>query len=94
MKAEGESSAAPLFYKWAGARCTGADKMIIDFTEASSNEGRKAFLDGLVDMGVTSVPATKDELDAAPETTHRRRASSTHPWTSPAWRSSTTCATR
>ena len=66
VRVEGEASAAPVLYGWAARRCTGADKLIVDVTETSSDSGRQDFLHGLVDVGLTSLPATSDELASAP----------------------------
>jgi ABC-type phosphate transport system substrate-binding protein len=67
VRADGSSSSAPLFYRWAAARCTGDDAQVIDYTETSSTTGRENFLAGLVDVGLTSVPASQAELDAHPD---------------------------
>jgi hypothetical protein len=66
LRADGEASAAPVFYRWAAERCTGVDKLVLDFTETSSNAGRENFLNRLVDIGVTSLPASEEELASAP----------------------------
>jgi ABC-type phosphate transport system substrate-binding protein len=63
----GESSAIPLAYRVAGASCTGADPSILDVTNSASNEGRDAVLNSQIDLGITSAPATPDELAAHPE---------------------------
>jgi ABC-type phosphate transport system substrate-binding protein len=66
VRTEGEASGNPLLYNWAAQRCTGANPMVIDFTESSSERGRINFLQRLVDVGITSLAATPDELKAAP----------------------------
>ncbi len=66
VRAAGEASGAPVVYNWAARRCTGADPLIIDYTESSSNAGREDFLQRLVDVGITSLAATPAELQAAP----------------------------
>jgi ABC-type phosphate transport system substrate-binding protein len=66
LRAEGEASAAPLFYSWAAQRCSGRDALVLDYTETSSNSGREDFLAGLVDLGVTTLPATSEELESHP----------------------------
>lgn len=63
----GEASVIPLAYRVAGTSCLGADPSILDVTESASNEGRDAVLNGQIDLGVTSVPATPTELAAHPE---------------------------
>ncbi len=67
LRADGSASAAPAFYRWAGERCDGADAQVIDYTETSSTTGRENFLAGLVDLGVTPVPASDEELAAHPD---------------------------
>jgi ABC-type phosphate transport system substrate-binding protein len=66
VRTEGEASGNPLLYNWAAQRCTGANPIVIDFTESSSERGRINFLQRLVDVGITSLAATPDELKAAP----------------------------
>jgi ABC-type phosphate transport system substrate-binding protein len=67
VRADGEASAASVFYGWAAQRCQGNDPLILDYTETSSNAGRENFLRGLVDLGVTTLPATQAELDVWPD---------------------------
>lgn len=67
LRADGSASAAPAFYRWAGERCDGDDAQVIDYTETSSTTGRENFLAGLVDLGVTPVPASEGELTAHPD---------------------------
>lgn len=66
VRLEGEASGAPVVYDWASRRCTGPKPLIIDYTETSSDAGRGDFLKRQVDVGVTSLPSPKSELDAAP----------------------------
>lgn len=65
LRAEGEASAAPSFYQWAAQLCEGDGALALDYTETSSNGGRDSFLHDQVDLGLTSLPATSDELAAA-----------------------------
>lgn len=67
VRVDGSSTAAPLFYGWAGDLCLGDSAVVLDYTETSSTSGRENFLNGLVDMGVTALPATEEELAAHPE---------------------------
>ncbi len=66
LRADGEASAAPLFYRWAAARCTGDKPLILDFTETSANLGRDNALSKLVDIGITSESARPEERAAHP----------------------------
>lgn len=63
-RAEGEASAAEQMYLWSAQLCTGANAQIVDYTETSSNSARESFLSGAVDLAVTSLPATADEIAA------------------------------
>ena len=63
VRVEGEASAAELFYSWAADRCLASDPLVIDYTETSSNSARASTLAGQVDVGITSLPATSDELE-------------------------------
>lgn len=67
LRADGEASAAPLFYRWAAKRCTGDNPLILDFTETSANQGRDNALSKLVDLGITSEAARDEELALHPE---------------------------
>ncbi|HEX5616406.1 MAG TPA: substrate-binding domain-containing protein [Acidimicrobiia bacterium] len=67
VRADGAASAAPAFYRWAAQRCLGNDALVLDYTETSSTSGRENFLNGLVDLGITSLPATDDELESHSE---------------------------
>lgn len=67
VRVDGSASAAPAFYRWAADRCLGDDPQVIDFTETSSTTGRENFLAGLVDLGITPVAASDEELAAHPE---------------------------
>lgn len=66
VRIQGEASGGPIVYGWAARRCTGNDPLIIDYTEDGSDGGRNEFLAGRVDVGLTSLPASPDELAAAP----------------------------
>lgn len=70
VRAEGEASAARLFYAWAADRCVANEPLVLDYTETSSNSARATFLAGEVDLAITSLPATDEEIEAivpAPE---------------------------
>ncbi len=67
VRADGSATSAALFYDWAARLCNGADAVIVDYTENSSNTGRENFLSGLTDFGVTALPATAEELAAHPD---------------------------
>jgi ABC-type phosphate transport system substrate-binding protein len=64
VRTGGEASGGPLLYSIAAERCTGADPQIIDYTETSSNLGRQSLLQGQIDVGITSLPATAEERAA------------------------------
>jgi hypothetical protein len=64
IKTSGESSANRVMQAWAAHRCTGTDPLAIDYTELSSDEGRKEFQKSLIDFGITSLPYTASELAA------------------------------
>jgi ABC-type phosphate transport system substrate-binding protein len=66
VRVEGEASGAPVLYDWAARRCTGANHLVIDYTQTSSDSGRSDYLKKLVDVGLTSLPATPAELKASP----------------------------
>jgi ABC-type phosphate transport system substrate-binding protein len=67
VRVDGSATSAGLFYAWAARICQGQDAVVLDYTETSSNTGRENFLAGLVDLGVTALPATTEELEAHPE---------------------------
>ena len=67
VRAEGEASGAPVFSDWAARLCKGAQPLVLDYTETSSESGRSDVLHGLVDIGVTSLPASSAEVAAAPK---------------------------
>lgn len=67
VRIDGSATSAGLFYSWAARICRGTDAVVVDYTETSSTTGRENFLSGLVDIGVTSAPATADELSHHPE---------------------------
>lgn len=67
VRIEGEASSAELFYAWAADRCVAKDRLIIDYTETSSNNARASLLAGQVDVGVTSLAATPDEIASVPD---------------------------
>ena len=64
----GEASAAQQMYQWAAARCLGSDKLSVDFTESNSINAREDLLSGLVDIAITSLPATPTESSAGKNT--------------------------
>ena len=66
VRTEGSASTSHALYTWAARICTGANALSLDYTEISSPAGRRDFLNGSVDVGLTSSPATSDELTAAP----------------------------
>ena len=67
VRVDGSSTSASLFYAWAARICQGAGAVVVDYTETSSTSGRENFLAGLVDMGVTALPASDDELAGHPD---------------------------
>ena len=67
VRVDGSATSAGLFYSWAARICQGQDAVVVDYTETSSTTGRENFLAGLVDIGVTSAPATSDELSHHPD---------------------------
>jgi ABC-type phosphate transport system substrate-binding protein len=66
VRVDGSATSAELFYAWAAAVCTGADGIVLDYTETSSTTGRENFLDGLVDMGISAIAADDEELSKHP----------------------------
>jgi ABC-type phosphate transport system substrate-binding protein len=66
VRIDGSATSAGLFYSWAARICQGSDPVVVDYTETSSTTGRENFLAGLVDIGVTAMPATEDELSHHP----------------------------
>lgn len=67
VRVDGSATSASPFYAWAARICQGENSVVLDYTETSSTTGRENFLAGLVDMGVTALPATADELSHHPE---------------------------
>ncbi len=65
VRAEGEASAANLFYNWIGQLCQGNPQLALDYTETSSNNGRSDELGGFTDLGITSLGATSLELSGS-----------------------------
>lgn len=61
----GEESTAAALYTWSAVVCTGASPLALDYTAKGSPEGRRNFLVGNVDVGLSSMPATPDELRLA-----------------------------
>lgn len=61
----GEESTASALYTWSAMVCTGAKPLALDYTAKGSPEGRRNFLGGNVDVGLTSTPATPDEQRVA-----------------------------
>lgn len=70
----GEASAAQQLYDWSARVCTGSPKLAVDYTESSSNDGRKNLLEGLVDMAVTSLGPQPSELQGVKDTESIRYA--------------------
>lgn len=66
VRVDGSATSASLFYAWAARICQGADAVVLDYTETSSTTGRENFLAGLVDIGVTALPASAEELSHHP----------------------------
>jgi ABC-type phosphate transport system substrate-binding protein len=66
VRSEGSASTSHALYTWAARVCTGARALSLDYTEISSPAGRRDFLNGSIDVGLTSSPATSDELTGAP----------------------------
>ncbi len=65
VRTEGEASAAAAMYTWSGRVCTGAEPLALDYTETSSNGGRRSFLSGEVDVALTSLPPGAPEVSSA-----------------------------
>jgi ABC-type phosphate transport system substrate-binding protein len=66
VRVDGSATSAELFYRWASDLCQGDGSVVLDYTETSSTTGRENFLDGLVDLGVTALPAGADERESHP----------------------------
>jgi ABC-type phosphate transport system substrate-binding protein len=67
VRVDGSATSAGLFYAWAARICQGESSVVLDYTETSSTTGRENFLAGLIDFGVTALPATEEELSHHPE---------------------------
>jgi ABC-type phosphate transport system substrate-binding protein len=67
VRVDGSATSAELFYRWASDLCQGDGAVVLDYTETSSTTGRENFLDGLVDLGVTALPADEEELESHPD---------------------------
>jgi ABC-type phosphate transport system substrate-binding protein len=67
VRVDGSATSAGLFYAWAAQICQGESSVVLDYTETSSTTGRENFLAGLIDFGVTALPATEEELSHYPE---------------------------
>jgi len=67
VRVDGSATSAGLFYSWAARICQGESSVVLDYTETSSTTGRENFLAGLIDFGVTALPATEEELSHHPE---------------------------
>ena len=67
VRVDGSATSAGLFYSWAARICQGDSSVVLDYTETSSTTGRENFLAGLIDFGVTALPATEEELSHHPE---------------------------
>jgi hypothetical protein len=61
----GEESAAGALYSWSAMVCNGTKALALDYTAKGSPEGRRNFLAGNVDVGLTSTPAGADEKKLA-----------------------------
>lgn len=61
----GEASASYALYAWSAGLCSAADDLALDYTESNSQAGRDNFLQGIVDVGVTSEPATAEETSTS-----------------------------
>ena len=61
VRTEGEASAAAAMYSWSGRVCTGAEPLALDYSETSSNGGRRTFLIGEADVALTSLPPSAAE---------------------------------
>lgn len=66
LRTDGASSSAGALYAWSAALCRDASPFVLDYTETSSTAGRENFLEGLVDLGITSMSADEEELEAHP----------------------------
>jgi ABC-type phosphate transport system substrate-binding protein len=62
VRVDGSATSAGLFYAWAARICQGEGSVVLDYTETSSTTGRENFLAGLIDFGVTALPANEEEL--------------------------------
>ena len=67
VRVDGSATSASLFYSWAARICQGDSSVVLDYTETSSTTGRENFLSGLIDFGVTALPATEEELSHHPD---------------------------
>jgi ABC-type phosphate transport system substrate-binding protein len=67
VRADGSATSASLFYSWAARICQGDASVVVDYTETSSTTGRENFLSGLIDFGVTALPASEEELSNHPD---------------------------
>jgi ABC-type phosphate transport system substrate-binding protein len=67
VRVDGSATSAGLFYAWAAQICQGDSSVVLDYTETSSTTGRENFLSGLIDFGVTALPATEEELSHHPD---------------------------
>jgi ABC-type phosphate transport system substrate-binding protein len=65
VRTEGSASTAHVLYDWAAKTCTATPPLSIDYTESASPAGRRDFLNGSVEVGLTSTPATSAELASA-----------------------------
>jgi hypothetical protein len=61
----GEESTASALYGWSAVVCNAAKPVALDYTAKGSPEGRRNFLVGNVDVGLTSMPASPDEKRTA-----------------------------
>ena len=66
VRTDGSASTSHALYTWAAQVCTGSRPLALDYTEISSPAGRRDFLNGSVDVGLSSSPVTPDEMAASP----------------------------
>ena len=67
LRSDGSASSAPAMYQWAAETCDGEGAIVLDYSETSSDTGREDYLAGLIDFGVTALPATEEELALHPD---------------------------
>jgi hypothetical protein len=62
---EGSASTSHALYTWSAQMCTGAHPLALDYTETASPAGRRDFIAGAIDVGLTSMRATAAEARTA-----------------------------